>query len=318
MKSRSATKRMRQLALSYDLISKLVMSSQGFKKASLLRLVQGYLQYQFLPHYFTRPPKWRMLLRRFAGRRALPDFGLIGIPKGGSSDLAVSIMSHPNVLGPIVKEFISLDPEGWRTYYPTERKKRSYAKLNGRVLCPYLAPFMHHMELVDRFAHTRPNAKIILVLRDPAQRVYSQWKWEYLLAGPSLAPSLPFLRTFSEYVNKALESFPDVEMYTGLGYPALQTSIYYRSVQSWINAFDSKQVLVLDVADHFGDRNLFLNRICAFLEIPPFEFPDPPQKTNENLLKLPPPDDESLNNLKAFFQPYNERLWDVIGERFNW
>ena len=44
-------------------------------------------RYQFLSHYFSRPPGWRLYLRRLGGERVYPNFASLGPVKSGTSDL---------------------------------------------------------------------------------------------------------------------------------------------------------------------------------------------------------------------------------------
>src|SRR5258708_4866646 len=110
----------RKLARSYALLARERLDahesgSPGFQRQR--RFLTYWLQRQFLSHYFTAPPRWRMFIRRFGGRRALPDFCVIGPAKAATSDLAVSLMLHPNVMTPLVKEIWDTDPQSWRRAY---------------------------------------------------------------------------------------------------------------------------------------------------------------------------------------------------------
>jgi hypothetical protein len=107
-------------------------------------------------------------------------------------------------------------------------------------------------------------------------------------------------------------------MFTACGFDPLQTSIYWKAVGYWIECFGKNNVLVLDVQDYFSDRNIFLNKIYDFVGLPPFEMPDFRDKVNENPVILPPPDDESISRLRVFFEPYNQKLWHLLGEEFDW
>src|SRR5689334_9575752 len=59
------------------------------------------LKFQFLPHYFGRPPQWRLRLRAFGGERMLPDFACVGAIKSGTSDLSTYLFQHPCILPPL-------------------------------------------------------------------------------------------------------------------------------------------------------------------------------------------------------------------------
>jgi hypothetical protein len=292
--------------------------SIGRFRTYLLR-IRGFIEQQFLSHYFGAPPRWRMFIRRYGGKRTLPDFCLIGPFKSGSSDMGVNLCLHPAIMMPIAKEFHQRHPEAWRIYYPTEKEKQQHAKVHGSALSPFLAPFLHGMERTYRLSQIKPDAKIILILRDPAQRVYSHWKWEYFLAGQRTVNDLPFLQTFPAYVDKALSVFPENLMYTACASQGLHTSIYVNAVKYWIECFGRDQVLVLDTAEYWQSRSPTLHKIHDFIGIPRYDVPESSFRINENpLTNLPPADDESIAKLQAFFRPYNEELWEAIGARFDW
>lgn len=311
-----------RLSRAYQLASEYRRMCNGYmtddELPSKLQFVAKSLEYQFLPHYAGSPPSWRTFLRKFNGKRTLPDFCVIGPIKSGTSDLAVNIMLHPNIMTPLAKEFSIFDPEEWRIFYPTERQKKEYASHCGSALSPYFAPHLHKMELTYNLSQVRPNTKIVLTLRNPAKRVFSHWKWEVFLFGMKHANELPFLASFPAYVDKAVTVFPEYPMYTTCGFQTLQTSVYWKAVSYWIECFGRDNVLVLDVADYFFDSNRFLGQIYEFVGLPSFECPVFNNRINENPIVLPPPDEESMSKLSEFFKPYNEKLWPLLGREFDW
>ncbi|MCK9396384.1 MAG: hypothetical protein M0Q44_12435 [Methylobacter sp.] len=98
-----------RLSRAYQLASEYRRMCNGYmtddELPSKLQFVAKSLEYQFLPHYAGSPPSWRTFLRKFNGKRTLPDFCVIGPIKSGTSDLAVNIMLHPNIMTPLAKEF---------------------------------------------------------------------------------------------------------------------------------------------------------------------------------------------------------------------
>ncbi len=290
----------------------------GDSKPSMFEYFSRFIEYQILPHYFGGPPFWRRFLRKFNGRRTLPDFCVIGPIKSGTSDLAINILLHPNIMTPLAKEIYIADPEKWRIFYPTERQKKKYSLSYGSSQSPFLAPFLHWMELTYNLSKIQPNTKIVLTLRDPVKRAYSHWKWEVFVSGRKRANELPFLTSFSAYVDKAIAVFPEYPMYTACGFNVLQTGIYWKAVSYWIECFGRDNVMVLDVADYFSNSNQFLNQIYDFVGLPNFDCPIFSDKINENPVFLPPPDKESIIKLSEFFKPHNEKLWIILDKKFDW
>jgi hypothetical protein len=311
-----------RLSRHYEIIAQTRMETLGHASspsdgATLRRLLRA-LEAQTLPHYFSNPPRWRKLLRRLSRNRTLPDFCVVGPPKCATSDLAVAVLTHPSIIPPLAKELPSPDPEDWRLYYPTARQKARHAQLHGLSLSPYLHPSLHWMEVPYNFSRARPDAKIVIVLRDPVKRLYSHWKWELFLAGKRRAERLPFLATFDAYVNTSLEFHNDGLMYTACGARGLIHSIYWKAVQNWIEQFGENNVVVMNIDDYFADQHAFMQRIQEFIGLPPVEIPQPQKRTNENPIQTPPPDKETIAKLKQFFLPYNRKLWPIIGKQFDW
>lgn len=288
------------------------------QRLSILYRARREVERNLLAHYFAAPPPWRLRLRRISRNRTLPDFFMVGPYKAGTSDLAVSMMTHPNVIPPLSKEFWERDPEQWRVYYPTEAQKTAHAQHHGISLSPYFTPALHHMEVPYTFSRLRPDTKVVITLRDPVERFVSHWKWEVFLAGRCVASSLPFLSTFSAYVDRSLAVFPNLPMFSSVLLSGISASIYWEAVRWWMECFGSENVLVLDVGDYFRDRNALLHKVQDFVGLPRVTIPAYTRRANENPLRFPPPDDVSIAKLRRFFEPHNEKLWQVIGKEFEW
>jgi hypothetical protein len=324
MQTMDVERRRHQMARGYEIVRAAQLRVLGYlppeQHPSRLERLRRKLEFQFLRYYAGGVPHWRLALRQYGGRRTLPDFCVIGPIKSGTSDLATSLLLHPNVMAPLTKELPAhaLDPESWRLFYPTEAEKRQHAARHGVALSPYLSPYLHFLELAHQVARHLPNAKVVIPLRDPAERFYSHWKWEVFMSGRQRALQLPFLATFPAYVDKALEAFPDCTMYTRVGAQPLQTSIYWQSVREWISAMGEQNVLVLDISEYFRERAGFMRKIHDFVGLPAVTMPALTGVINENPLRLPPADPHSMAKLREFFRPRNDKLWEVIGKRFDW
>jgi hypothetical protein len=319
MKKSDSVTRWQRLTRGYEVTTEWRMFHLGHEPAGLLTKLRMGLEYQFLQHYFGAPPAWRLLLRKLGGERVLPDFAVIGPIKSGTSDLAVNLMLHPCITTPLAKEFETTNTRAWRLFYPTLREQKRLAKVNGAARSGYFPPYLHRMHHMTNFAKAVPGAKIVLTLRDPVERAYSHWKWEVFLSGKQAVADLPFLGSYPAFCDRALESFPDYPMYSACGYPFLMTGIYYKAAKIWMDLFGRENVLVLDIGSYFRERSTVLDRISDFLAIPRADCcTQPSGKINENPLKLPPPDEATNAKLASFYRGYDEKLFELIGERFDW
>lgn len=283
--------------------------------SALLSRCYTAVRRQFLPHYFLSPPRWRVWIRELNKDRSLPDFCVIGPLKSGTSDLAVTIMSHPNVVSPLVKELRSHDPLTWRPFYPTLRSIRRHARRYGVALCPFVGPCLHYLDIAVALSLVRPNTKIAINLRNPVDLVFSHWKWTLLHTDKRLVDRLPFLATFPAYVGKAIELFPAVVGPIGA---ALHYGIYATSVAHWIRYFGETNVQVFDIAEYFSERNTYVQQLETFLGLPHVPLPSTLPVVNSNPLEGFAPTPETSAQLTHFFEPYNRHLWDVIGTTYSW
>jgi len=224
-------------------------------------------------------------------------------------------MSHPNVLYPLVKEIRSADPLAWRPYYPTAGAVRRHARRHGIALCPFVAPYLHFLDIPIALSRVRPETKIIITLRNPVDLVFSEWKWVVLHTASHVIGRTHFINTYANYVQNALELFPAGPEPFGL---ALHNGLYASAVTHWLSAFGERNVRIFDVADYFRDRNVFLTQLEQFLGLPHAPLPPALPVANRNPLKGLSADLATTAKLKEFFEPYNRTLWDVIGTKYSW
>ncbi len=274
------------------------------------------LRFQFLPHYFGRAPAWRLRLRSLGGSRVLPDFACVGAIKSGTSDLSTYLFQHPNIFPPLSKEIPSADPDEWRPYYPTVREKERIEREHGKVLCGFFNTWLHTLQLIDSFYAARPNGKIILMLRNPVDRAYSHYKWDLFLGGQRQA-RIPYYKTYADYVDMALDFFPAGILPSRCGYPLLQTGIYVKSVQLWLERFGRENVYILRAEDFFQNTSSAVEGIHEFLGLQPMK-PEIHKVINQNPIKPPPVDEETQRRLHDFYRPWNEKLYALLDRDMGW
>jgi hypothetical protein len=274
------------------------------------------LRYQFLPHYFSRVPAWRLKLRAMKGPRTFPDFACVGPIKSGSSDLATYMFQHPCILPPLAKEVTSQNPDDWLPYYPTVEEKEKVARERGKALSGHFNPALASVPFLEAYSRVRPDAKIVLVLRNPTDRFYSHYKWALLLGGKGLVRD-PYHKTFTDFVDHALRLFPGVPFPSAARIGPLQAGIYVQAVEMWRNRFGRDSVFILRAEDFFADVASTVMTLHAFLGLEPI----PPvlhDIVNQNPIKAPPFEKEARQKLQAFYRPWNEKLYALLDRDMKW
>jgi len=122
----------------------------------------------------------------------LPDIVGIGAQKAGTTWLYEQLSLHAQVVMSRQKElnyFFGSNSEKWyRSQFATADKHQ----IKGEVSPGYLAV----PEVPSRMHDLIPNAKLLLILRDPTERAFSQWKMARQLGNVSL--ETPFIIAFRE------------------------------------------------------------------------------------------------------------------------
>ena len=109
-----------------------------------------------------------------------PDFIGIGVQKAGTTWWWKLLTKHPDMVGTI-KETHQLTRTGWRPLFEAdiERYHRYFPRREGSVTGEWTPRYMTVPAVAPALAATAPNAKIIVLLRDPVERYRSgvgQWQ----------------------------------------------------------------------------------------------------------------------------------------------
>jgi hypothetical protein len=114
-----------------------------------------------------------------------------------------------------------------------------------------------------RIAAFAPEPRIVILLREPAAKVFSQ----YVHLWAEGREALPFEAAFAESAARAAAGFSDLFDYAGGGF-------YAEAVARWLDRF-GERVLVLLFEELTGDPDAALGRLGAFLgtALPPGPLP---------------------------------------------
>lgn len=121
---------------------------------------------------------------------ALPDFFLAGAPKAGTAALHAALAQHPSLFMSAVKEpkFFLTDgppptrggPGDVKTYREHVWRQADYEAVfdpapAGQVRGESTPFYLHNRDAQRRIRALIPDAKLIVVLRDPVERAHSNW-----------------------------------------------------------------------------------------------------------------------------------------------
>lgn len=267
----------------------------------------------------------------------LPNFLIIGSQKSGTTSLFRVLKQHPEIFMPEKKElnFFFHDHEyakgedHYRAFFsPAPPATKAVGEASPGYIC--------HPQAPERIHALLPQAKLILTVRNPIERAYSQY-WDNRR---SLSEHL----TFPEVIETALE-----ETYQPgrLGYFSRGTYMQY--IQRYLALFPEENLLVLPFEELKTDPVGFFQRCFAFLGVDSgftcpemthaanpaavwdnplyrwfFEHPHRAHRLPVRLRRFafwgkrvpfsyPPVDPDSRSRLLEFYRPWNEQLGEFLG-----
>ena len=217
-------------------------------------------------------PYERILLHRqiLSKYRALPDFVIIGTQKGGTTSLFNYLVQHPEIVAPYRKEVhyfnrsYRLGTSYYKAYFPLNRHG---VKLTGEA-----SPDYFDNPLVPERMHALiPNAKIILLLRNPISRAFSHFQMMRKLGFESHSFSSA-IKQEKIRVEKFKDKVASDPYYYDLSierYSYLQKGFYYQHLKNWENFYSPNQMLILKSEDFFFYPDKTFKEVLEFLGVDP-------------------------------------------------
>jgi hypothetical protein len=211
----------------------------------------------------------------------------VGAARAGTTSFASYLRCHPDVYMCPVKEphfFASeVDPDRFRDDFPRQMDPREY--LETRPLrpthCVYIRELRHYEALFEAVTHERavgeasvsylysgtaarrireasPDARILVLLRNPIDRAYSH----YLMDHHEMAVSL------SDFVEDVARD--NASPYKGWGISNLyvELGLYFEQVKRFLDVFPGEHVKILFFDDYRANWPQAIADVLRFLGIP--------------------------------------------------
>lgn len=262
--------------------------------------------------------------------RVLPDFLVIGTKRGGTTSLFNALRRHPDVapMFPRVEDIKSPHyfedewerGETWyRSFFPTRGHLDRSARRTGfrPVTGESSSYYLFHPLASTRAAHTVPDAKVIVVLRDPVARAYSHY-WERVRRGVeplSFADAIEAEPRRLDGERERLILDPSYVSSAYDSYSYLARGRYAEQLRPWMEWYPKSQLLVMGSEDLYREPETALTAVQEFLELRVRDLAYPHRQTGDQPKPIDPPLREELRD---YFQPHNKELYDLVDRDFEW
>ena len=185
-----------------------------------------------------------------------------------------------------------------------------------------------------RIYEYNPEAKLIFLVREPVSRAISEYNMacRYAIEKNQCVREDPEQEYFDclkqpdEYPFEWFikEEFRKMEengscMPSAFHYPDfIRHGLYGEQLKRYLQYFRPEQILVLESRSLKIDKVKTLSVIEDFLELPPYEWPEKDLQNSNVGVYTRQISDQCKLFLKKYFEPWNEKFFELIGRRMDW
>jgi len=228
--------------------------------------------------------------------------------KGGTSSLYGYLKGHPDTLPSIRKEVHFFDLNyargvGWyRAHFPISMGGLAYEA------SPY---YLFHPHVPARCHALLPEAKLLVLLRDPVARAWSHYRHE-VRAGREERELEVALDAEPREVGadaERLELDPGYYGHHHHRFAYLARGRYAEQLERWFAVYPRERILVLRSEELFRQTEATFARVLEFLGLRPWR---PPTFETRNVGGGEKIDEASRARLRAYYAPHEERLEELL------
>ncbi len=190
------------------------------------------------------------------------DFVIIGAAKCATTSLYRAMETHPGIFLPYDNEInlfdedenYALGPKWWSTYYKDSAQitpKPIMGNTDNYYFLSSNAP--------ERIKAHNSEMKLIVILRDPVKRVWSEYLFRVKLGLEK--------RDFSDIVRSEVDSKSELPRFRDIKYPYLITGRYTEALSRYIKIFGRDKLKILFTEDFASDPDATLADVFAFLGV---------------------------------------------------
>jgi len=243
-----------------------------------------------------------------------PNFLIIGAQRCGTTSLRNYLKQHPQIQMSARKELHYFDREFPRGIEWYKRHFVSRGLAVGEA-SPY---YIFHPDIPSRVRVELPDAKIIVLLRNPVDRAYSHYNHEIFgfkkpMEKESFERAL-FLeeeRTSSD-LKRSFGIRDNVYPFSLNHYTYKRRGIYIDQLERWFNSFDREKILVIQNEYMKGHRESVLKSIYEFLGVKYFEVNHDGEFNVQRYEKM---DSGIRKELLKYFSSFNKSLKEFLKDK---
>jgi hypothetical protein len=249
--------------------------------------------------------------------RPLPDFLVLGAQKAGTTALYEYLRRHSQITGPSWKEVSFFDRHWARGEMWYRGNFPNLARTRGKLVGEASPSYVFHPLAPERVQELVPEARLVVLVRNPVDRALSQYNHEVALGREPL-PFEEALDAEEERLRGEQERMAADPQYFSRewwSHTYKARGRYAEQLERWLAVFPREQLLVLPSDDLGSDPARAHAQVLVFLGAPPQRLDSYPRVYEREYEPMRP---ETRERLAAEFEEPNRRLYELLGRDLGW
>lgn len=202
----------------------------------------------------------------------MPNFLILGAANSGTTSLYDYLKQHPDIYMPEVKEprFFAFEDEALKFCGPGDehRNANSVTRLDEyralfsgvtkeKAIGEASPPYLYIPKAAERIRHHIPNAKLIAILRNPADRAFSNFMHQRAIGYEPLAD---FSMAIEDEETRIKNNWSFIWHYRARGY-------YYKQIKRFMDIFPHENIRIYLYEDFSENNVALIQDIFRFLGV---------------------------------------------------
>jgi hypothetical protein len=266
----------------------------------------------------------RTVGRLSAGARMLPSFLIAGGQRCGTTSMYRALAAHPAVIKAVLHKGVHYFDVGYRHgfawyrgHFPLRSTgERVSAAVGARAQTFESSPYyMYHPLAAERIAAALPDVRLVVLVRDPVERAYSQHAHEVARGFETerdFATALALEESRLAGEERRLRDDPGYHSHSHQHHAYRERGRHVEHLERLAAVFGRDRIHVVDSERFFAEPAPVYDGVLDFLGLPRLGHPAFERHNARPRSPLPAP---LRAELTGYFAPYDDRLAGWLGHR---
>ena len=259
-----------------------------------------------------------------SGSRVLPDFVIVGAQRAGTTAMYEYVTEHPSIASATTKEVHYPDLHhdrglSWyRGHFPTQASMEGIAERTGHAITGEASPYyLFHPLAARRLAQAVPDVRVIVMLRDPVERLRSHYSHAWRM-GTERRPLPLALDAEAAVIGREARRLASGEVarsFEHQHHSYFSRGRYAGQLERWFGCFPAERILIVESERFFAQPSVGFDRVLGFLGLEPMRRVGFPRVHASDAVVLP---EDVRERLRRAYEPHDRELGRLLGRDPVW